>query len=279
MIEVSNRPRVVHRTSRDRWLPSKKAKSARACIPLILSVCLGLLHTNSAEARPPIVLRSRNRNSGVAYVGFGSDRGDATTKETSLILQRAFYTMPQQERPEKRSRVWKMPSLKSSSKEDSESSTDTVEIKRKVQTRNPFRLMVLRLGFTEPAGTSSFNYGKYNGEFSCAYCGNLLFDSNAKYDSGSGWPSFWRSAASTSMAYKAEWDGRLECKCQKCSSHLGHVFLDGPRPASVDRAVLDSSPSTDPRRKSDDRILPRFCINGAALNYAGRTETSSSEKS
>lgn len=86
-----------------------------------------------------------------------------------------------------------------------------------VQTWNPFRLLVLRVGFTEPMGTSPLNYGKYDGIFQCAYCGAPLFDSSAKYDSGSGWPSFWRSATEDSIAYRVEFDGRMECRCKNCS--------------------------------------------------------------
>jgi peptide methionine sulfoxide reductase MsrB len=86
-----------------------------------------------------------------------------------------------------------------------------------VQTWNPLRLLVLRLGLTEPMGASPLNYGTYNGEFTCAFCGNNLFDSTSKYDSSSGWPSFWRSASDDSVAYKMEFDGRLECRCKRCS--------------------------------------------------------------
>jgi len=145
----------------------------------------------------------------------------------------------------------------------------TEEEKIKAETWNPFRLGVLRLGLTEPAMTSPLNYGKYNGEFTCAYCGNTLFHSNAKYDSGSGWPSFWRTAAADSVDYKMEFDGRLEARCKKCKSHLGHVFLDGPRPSTVPDDLLRQSPATDPRGKNTN-ILPRFCINGAALKYRER---------
>jgi peptide-methionine (R)-S-oxide reductase len=136
----------------------------------------------------------------------------------------------------------------------------------KVQTWNPFRLLVLRLGLTEPAMTSPLNYGKYapDDSFHCAYCGAPLFPANAKYDSGSGWPSFWRSLDENSVSYKREWDNRLECRCQRCSSHLGHVFMDGPRPEMVAVDVLQSSPVTDPR-STVGTYLPRFCINGAAL--------------
>lgn len=135
------------------------------------------------------------------------------------------------------------------------------------QTWNPLRLAVLRLGLTEPAWTSSFNYQKKDGVFSCAYCGNELFDSNAKYDSGSGWPSFWRSKEDQAIAYKMEFDGRLECTCGKCKSHLGHVFMDGPRPSDVPNAELEGSPESDPRSKRTER-LPRFCVNGASLRLS-----------
>lgn len=152
---------------------------------------------------------------------------------------------------------------------------ETAELNKKpdfkVKTWNPLRLAVLRLGLTEPAATSPFNYGKYDGQFTCAYCGNLLFDSNAKYDSGSGWPSFWRTAEGTSLDYKMEFDGRLECRCSQCKSHLGHVFLDGPTPSSVDQPLLEASPESDPRGKTG-RYLPRFCINGAAMNFQKREE-------
>ena len=142
----------------------------------------------------------------------------------------------------------------------------------KVKTINPLRLAVLRLGFTEPAWTSPLNYGKKDGIFSCAYCGHELFDSESKYDSGSGWPSFWRSKDSDSIDYKMEFDGRLECRCGKCKSHLGHVFLDGPRPDSVSQEILKNSPEKDPRSRREDGRLPRFCVNGASLTLDARSE-------
>merc|ERR1712107_398304 len=94
-----------------------------------------------------------------------------------------------------------------------------------------------------------------------------LFESNSKYDSGSGWPSFWRSANEDSISYKMEFDGRMECKCAKCDSHLGHVFMDGPYESSVDETVLKSKPLSDPVSKNrNNGRLPRFCINGACLD-------------
>jgi peptide-methionine (R)-S-oxide reductase len=145
-----------------------------------------------------------------------------------------------------------------------ENDTNEADVKR--QTNNPLRLAVLRLGLTELAWTSPLNYGEKNGKFTCAYCGQDLFESDAKYNSGSGWPSFWRSSDEGAISYNMEFDGRSECKCGKCDSHLGHVFLDGPRPGEVNQDLLEGSPSSDPRSRRTDGRLPRFCVNGASLN-------------
>jgi peptide-methionine (R)-S-oxide reductase len=152
-------------------------------------------------------------------------------------------------------------------------STDTKTIIQQ-KTWNPLRLGVLRLGLTEPAMISPLNYGKYDGTFRCAYCDHNLFDSNAKYDSGSGWPSFWRSINNNAIYYKPEGIGRLEVQCNNCHSHLGHVFLDGPKPNTVSQVLLQSSPLSDPRTSSTSKRnnLPRFCINGASLRYTPREE-------
>lgn len=144
-----------------------------------------------------------------------------------------------------------------------------------VKTFNPLRLLVLRLGLTEPAWTSPLNYQKKEGTFNCAYCGQELFDASSKYDSGSGWPSFWRTVDEGAVSYKMEFDGRLECRCGRCSSHLGHVFLDGPRPSDVPEELFISSPASDPRSKREDGRLPRFCINGASLRVKEASKNSS----
>lgn len=140
-----------------------------------------------------------------------------------------------------------------------------------IGTYNPLRLAVLKLGFTELRWTSRLNYEKRDGEYKCANCGTLLFTADGKYNSGSGWPSFFRTAEGKVSMYR-EWDGRIECRCGKCEGHLGHVFPDGPRRMDVvdSGGVLDSIPASDLQvgdpNKASSR-LPRYCMNGAALKF------------
>jgi peptide-methionine (R)-S-oxide reductase len=155
----------------------------------------------------------------------------------------------------------------------SDDSTDTDN--KGAGTWNPMSLAVLRLGFTEPAWTSPLNYQKAAGTYKCASCGTALFSSNGKFDSGSGWPSFWKTVLSGRVELKKEWDGRMECRCQKCKGHLGHVFPDGPTRGSLDAMELATVPETDPKigykvqNDSDSSFsrMPRYCVNGLALKF------------
>ena len=106
---------------------------------------------------------------------------------------------------------------------------------------------VLRKHATERAGTSPLNFEKRKGEFHCAGCGEPLFDSSTKYESGSGWPSFWepKPGAVDTTTDKSFFMTRTEVHCAKCGGHLGHVFPDGPQPTG-----------------------PRYCMNGAARKFA-----------
>jgi len=120
---------------------------------------------------------------------------------------------------------------------------------RSVLTDMQFR--VLRQGQTERAGTSPLNQEKRNGTFACAGCGQPLYSSDTKYESGTGWPSFYAplpGAVGTSVD-RSWFMVRTEVHCARCGGHLGHVFTDGPRPTGL-----------------------RYCMNGAALTFipAGR---------
>ena len=128
---------------------------------------------------------------------------------------------------------------------------DTERSKQKTEdewrkTLTPEQFHVLREHGTERPFTSPLNREKRTGVFRCAGCGEPLFDSSTKYESGSGWPSFW---APMDHAVKTTTDTshgmvRTEVTCAKCGGHLGHVFPDGPRPTGE-----------------------RYCMNGAALDF------------
>lgn len=96
------------------------------------------------------------------------------------------------------------------------------------------------------AGTYSETFKE--GNYYCAACGNFLFSSKTKFDSGTGWPSFYQPASGLSVKETTDADGsRTEIKCARCGSHLGHVFNDGPKPTGLrycmNSAVLDFQPT------------------------------------
>ena len=161
-----------------------------------------------------------------------------------------------------------------------QTSTDSEEklTETKTGTWNPLSLAILKLGFTEPAWTSPYNYKNDEGSYVCANCKTPLFPSSSKYDSGSGWPSFWKTIDNDKVALERSWDGRIEATCNNCGGHLGHVFPDGPQRGKLDKKELETVPDSDPDigykaqsstggEKSQFSRMPRYCINGAALKF------------
>jgi peptide-methionine (R)-S-oxide reductase len=111
---------------------------------------------------------------------------------------------------------------------------------------SPQQYSVLRQHGTEPRGASPLNKEKRTGTFMCAGCGQPLFSSSAKYESGTGWPSFFEplDKAVATTVDQSHGMVRTEVHCKRCGGHLGHQFDDGPAPTGQ-----------------------RFCMNGAAMKF------------
>lgn len=115
---------------------------------------------------------------------------------------------------------------------------------------SPEQFRVLRKHGTERAGTSPLNVEKRDGKYVCAGCGQELFASDTKFESGTGWPSFWDPipGAIETSTDRSFFSVRTEVHCSRCKGHLGHVFEDGPRPTGL-----------------------RYCMNGVSMQFTPET--------
>jgi peptide-methionine (R)-S-oxide reductase len=170
-------------------------------------------------------------------------------KKNTIVLAFLLFILNGCQAQNTQTKKQTMDSLKNNNPVFSKTDTSKVVLKedewKKVLT--PEQYYIARQKGTERPYTSKFDNFKEVGTFYCAACGNPLFKSNAKFESGCGWPSFYEPISKTAIIYTPDNTHgmqRTETQCGRCKAHLGHVFDDGPPPTGL-----------------------RFCINGVILDF------------
>lgn len=121
----------------------------------------------------------------------------------------------------------------------------------------PEQYHICREAATEPPFSGPLLHNKAKGNYLCVCCGSTLFESDTKFDSGSGWPSFWQAAIKDAVIERQDNSNgmkRREIVCAQCHAHLGHVFEDGPKPTGL-----------------------RYCVNSVGLKFIGGSEKQKTE--